>query len=291
MTEPQPGGPVAVEAAGADAQERRWHLEDERDFLRRSLADLVAEHDAGDIEDDDYVGLANRDRRRLAAVEAELADLVASPPVAPDEPSRQRTEKRRSTDGRAAKRRRPRWLAVVAVLALSAGATLLAVELASPRLPGQPETGTAAQNLAQRVVTQLNQATVLVNEGTSSALNQAVALYEAILVEDPDQPQALAELGYLEWEAGYAKADTALERSGESSVERSLAVESNDSAAHLFMGTIDLEGNHDPAAAVTQYRDFLAEHPPKSELDKAAALVREAFSDAGLPVPAGVPAG
>lgn len=170
------------------------------------------------------------------------------------------------------------------------GATLLVVDLASPRLPGQPETGTAAQNLAQRIVTQLSQATDLVNEGTPSSLSQALTLYQAVLVEDPNQPQALAELGYLEWEAGYARDDAALEKRGKVSVERSLAVESDDSAAHLFLGTIDLEGGHNPAAAVAQYRLFLAEHPPKAQLSKAAPLVRQAYSQARVAVPAGVPA-
>jgi hypothetical protein len=312
MTDGGRDTPGAVEVAGRATGERRWRLEDERDFLRRSLADLAAERDAGDIDRADYDGLLARDRRRLAAVESELAQLEAASAreaaaavggaTASGEgestENREKTQQPEKTDepsksarGKTTpKRRRPRWLAIVAAVALSAGATLLVVDLASPRLPGQPETGTVAQSAAERIVTQLNQATVLVNEGTSSSLSQALTLYEAILVEDPRQPQALAEFGYLEWEAGLARSDTALEKQGRASVERSLSVESDDSAAHLFLGTIDLEGAHEPTAAVTQYRLFLAEHPPAAEVAKAAPLLRQAFAEASESLPAGVPA-
>jgi len=266
--------------------EARWRLEDQRDFLVRSLADLGAEHDAGDIEQRDFDALRRRDEERLAAVEAELADLarrVAAASKEPD-PAARRVPRARS-------RRRPRWLAVVAVVALCAGTTLLVVKLASPRLPGQPITGSAAQNLAQTVQTQLAQATVLVNAGTATSLNQALALYERVLQEDPNQPQALAETGWLEWEAGYSQGRVDLEKAGRALVQRSLKVQPNDFGAHEQLGTIDLEQSHDASSAVTQYRAFLAEHPPKAQIAAAAHLIGEAFAEAGQPLPAGVPAG
>ena len=54
---------------------------------------------------------------------------------------------------------------MIAIVALTAGATLLVIHLASPRLPGQPETGSAPQNLAKEVQTQLAEASILVEEG------------------------------------------------------------------------------------------------------------------------------
>jgi hypothetical protein len=282
-------GAVTAPRKDADARsgdDRRWRLEDQRDFLVRSLADLRSEFAAGDLEARDYEALLARDEGRLSAVEDELrgldaeeseTDAAAAGPGHPDP-----DEAKRAT-----RRRRP-LLAVIATVALTAGATLLVIHLASPRLPGQPETGSAPQNLAKEVLTQLAEASILVEEGTSTSLDQALTVYRTVLVEDPTQPQALAETGWLEWEAGFSGGNTKLQRSGTALVARSIKVEPSDYAAHLFMGTIDLKGDHDAAAAVAQYKAFLSDHPPKAQITTAAPLIRQAFSEAGRPVPASV---
>ncbi len=270
------------EHAPADA-ERRWRLEDELDFLERSLSDLGAERDAGDIDERDFQVLAARDTERLSSVRAELEALDAAERArldGPPEPT--------AAPGAKGRRRRRRWLAVVGVVALSAGATLLAVHLASPRLPGQPPTGSIALSVPKRIEMQLGEASLLVDEGTKRSLAEALGVYRSVLAEDPRQPQALAETGWLEWEAGHARGDTALEDAGRTLVQRSIAVEHDDFAAHLFMGTIDLEQEHDPVAAVGQYRLFLAEKPPKAEVTSAAALIRQAFAEAGQSDPPGL---
>lgn len=269
---------------GRSSEDRRWRLEDQRDFLVRSLADLRLELDAGDIEPRDYEALVARDEGRLSAVEAELLDLdieeAAAPVPAPDAP----------TDPAAPARsgRRRVWLGVIATVALTAGTTLLVIHLAAPRLPGQPETGSITQNLAQEVQTQLAEASALVDDGTQSSLSEALAVYRQVLSEDPNQPQALAETGWLEWEAGFSVGDSSLETDGKGLVQRSLKVERDDYAAHLFLGTIELNQDHDPAAAVTQYSAFLSEHPPKSLITTAAPLIKQAYGAVGQPVPTAV---
>jgi hypothetical protein len=276
---------------GAAAEERaglRWRLEDQRDFLVRSLADLRAEHQAGDLESRDYRALLARDEGRLAAVEDELRVLARDENSAAARPAAGGPGGRTEPAGATATKRHPAWLAVVATVALTAGATLLVVHLASPRLPGQPETGGASLSLAKQIQTQLAQASILVEEGTSTSLDQALALYREVLAEDPAQPQALAETGYLEWEAGFVGADPKLEAAGRASVERSLKVEPKDYAAHLFLGTIELKGDKDPTAAVAQFELFLSEHPPEAQIASAAPLIETAFGDLGQPVPAGV---
>ena len=57
-------------------------LEEERDFLLRSLADLEAEHDAHDIDDVDYRNLKDDYTARAAAV----LRALESPPDRPVEP-------------------------------------------------------------------------------------------------------------------------------------------------------------------------------------------------------------
>jgi tetratricopeptide (TPR) repeat protein len=269
-------GRIEGSTAAVDG-ERRWRLEDQRDFLVRSLADLRAERAAGDIGEEDFAALLARDEGRLSAVRAELAELDRAEAEAPAPPT---------PDPRPRPRRRRRWLAAVAAAALAAGATLLAIELASPRVPGEPATGSTPGTVAA----ELDEAAALVNQGTTAALSEALALYRSVLKAEPDQPQALAETGYLEWEAGFSAADAAQEDQGKALVARSLAVEPDDFAAHLFLGTIDLEQGHDARAAVSQYRAFLAEHPPKARVQEAAGLITQAFRSAGDPVPAAVSA-
>lgn len=281
----------------------RWRLLDEREFLTRSLADAEEEHGAGDLATADYEALRRRDEARLAAVEARLAEsapeaavdgtgagkgaagpapMEAAPDAAltgpksrakgsPTPPSRRRV-------------RRNRLLAVVGVAAVVAAIVLLVIDLASPRLPGQPITGSVTLNSAKQVEEQLAQAADLVNEGTARSTDLALAVYREILSEDPHQPQALAETGWIEWQGGRAEHDTTLESAGRSLVEESIAVEHDDYAAHLYLGTIELEGG-DPTGAVAQYTTFLAEDPPSSVLATAASLVRQAFTEAGRPVP------
>src|SRR5688500_13837142 len=53
---------------------------DQREFLLRSLEDLEREHDAGDIDDDDYRALKDDyTARAAAALRAERAAAAASP--------------------------------------------------------------------------------------------------------------------------------------------------------------------------------------------------------------------
>jgi len=253
----------------------RWHLEDEREFLRRSLDDARRELEAGDLGRADYDALCRRDATRLGAVEAALAVLDAEEP----------------TEAAAARpRRRGRWLAVVGVVAIAAGTTLLALDLAAPRAPGQPITGSIKVNQHQQIETQLAQATALEGQGSASAIAEALVIYSRVLAEDPRQALALRESGWLEWQDGMTTGDRSLRVEGTTLVKQSLVVAPDDYAAHLYLGTIDFEGNHDPADAIAQYRAFLAEHPPAKWIERGAVFIRAAYGAAGLPVPVQVPA-
>jgi hypothetical protein len=276
----------------AEERDERWHLEDEREFLQRSLDDAASEHEAGDMDDSDHEVLMRRDRARLATVTEALAAFDADEPHPPvttvaatngapadggPEPLEQRARRPR---GRTA-------LGVVGVLALLAGGVLLLVHLAAPRLPGQTPTGGVTVNGDQLVDRQLEQATVLVQQ---NKIVNALKLYHQILTEDPTRPEALAESGWLEWEAGQSSNDTSLMADGRASVDRSVTVAPTFYAGHLFLGTIELQGDHDPTAAVTQYRLFLADHPPAQLVTSAAPFIENAFTQVHQPLPKGVAA-
>jgi tetratricopeptide (TPR) repeat protein len=285
------------------AAEDRWHLEDRRDFLRRSLADADREHDAGDLSDDDYVVLRRRDERLLADVEASLTALGddrSSPSPSPSPSPASESPMTRSPwpglvplvvdedDEPRPRRHRRTWLAVVGTLAIVAGVVLLVVHLTSPRLPGETATGSITLSHSQQIQEQLAEATTLVQK---NELVAALGVYKQVLSETPHQPQALAEWGWLEWQAAQTAGNLTLAAEGRSAVAESVKVDPSLYAGYLYLGTI-LLAQKQPAAAVAEYQKFLANHPPKAWITNAAPSIAKAFSEAHQPLPAGVkPAG
>jgi len=270
--------PVPVEHPAAEQAPDRWHLEDEREFLVRSLADADAELEAGDLTSEDHQLLVGRDRRRLEVVEAELASLgVADPgnqaagaPAAP-----RRRFKRRG------------WMAVGGVVALAAAAVLLVVSLTTSRLPGQPSSGSVDVNAQQKIDQQLAQATTLVAEGD---VGGAIALYGSVLGEDPNQPEALAEWGWLSYQVGVKAGNAALIRDARGVVARSVEADPSAPAGHLFDGIIVLQQDHDAVRAVDQFAQFLADHPTAAQIQSSAPYLRQAYAQADEPLPSQVAA-
>ncbi|HLH47068.1 MAG TPA: hypothetical protein VKV25_07915 [Acidimicrobiales bacterium] len=285
----------------------RWRLEDQRQFLIRSLRDAELEHDAGDLSDADFDLLCRRDEARLAAVEEELArldreaaavpGLATAAPGADGKAARPEAvpERRRAAAGaedgapqlsdrvpRPRNRRRRRWLAVVGAVSLAAGVVLLVVHLTAPRLLGETGDGSVQLDPAQTVHRQLDQAAALVSRGSVA---EGLDLYLQVLQEDPRQPTALAEAGYLEWEYS---ANARVRDAGRALVERSIAVQPGNYAAHLFLGVIELVQDANAAGATDQFTLFLAEHPPASLVAQAAPTIRRAFEAAKRPVPPGL---
>jgi len=302
MSAGRPGAPAdqedeAQEAAGPVSEER-WRLLDKVDFLERSLEDAGREHEVGDLSDEDHALLVRRDTERLAKVTAELAALDAADRTAETdqraaEPEDDDEGEGAGADGAAVpgastRRRRRKWLAVVGAALVAAGAVVLVVSLAAPRLPGQPETGSIKLNGDQLIRQQLTQADTLV---TTNNLVGALRLYREVLGEDPDQPEALAESGWLEYEAGVQSGEAKLVAEGRTSVTRAEALSPGLAGPHLFIGVIELQQDGDAAAAVAEFRSFLADHPSAADVDNAAPFLRQAFAQAGQPLPAGVPAG
>ena len=139
-------------------------LVEERDFCLRSLLDLEAEHEAGDIDEADYHTLKEAYTARAAAALRALDGRSAEP-----EPSRSGDDDARSTapgpsdghlarhrgvhDRRGARRGRRRALISVAVVVVAAGAAWAVVASSATRLPGQEITGQAlgAEQLAELV--------------------------------------------------------------------------------------------------------------------------------------------
>jgi tetratricopeptide (TPR) repeat protein len=149
----------------------RAALEDQRDFLLRSLEDLEREHEAGDVDDHDYRTLKDDYTARTASVLRQMDAEPAGPP---------------------APRRRPmgRRLAVLAGAVAFAGvAGLLVAQASGRRDAGELSSGDIRQTVTER----LNEAARLLSEGDAEA---AVARYDEVLEDQPANAEALTYRGW-----------------------------------------------------------------------------------------------
>jgi tetratricopeptide (TPR) repeat protein len=270
-------GSPAVDGRDAPSDDERWFLADEREFLRRSLDDAEREHDAGDLSDDDHALLMARDRARLAEVEVDLVALgprpksgrpEAEPPSAAERPPL------------------PLWRKigiVAACLLIVTGGVILVTHYLQARQPGQASSGSVTLSQAQLIEQQLQQALALNNGGQTKA---ALVLYDKVLSEDPSNPAALAYAGYLQWNVGSAASVPSLVKIGRAEIEKSIELSPSYYEGHLFYGLVLENQDHNDAAAVVQFDEFLADDPPPAEPSQVAADVAPAYQGAGQPVPA-----
>jgi cytochrome c-type biogenesis protein CcmH len=308
-------------------------LADRQLFLERSLADAEAEHDAGDLSDADYQALLRRDRGRLETIEARMValeqaaaapDVLAgaavsasvgagsstglvagaghdprtaragssaddAPPLDPTSADPTSIPGPASTT-RPRRSRRQRFLLGGSVVTLSAAIVLVVVLVAVPRLPGQTETGNVTLSQQQKIAQTLAEAAVDEDAGN---LSQAAQLYNQILSESPNQAQATAQLGWLDYQVGTSGNSTTLKNQGRKLVERAVKLDPQDFAGHLYLGTILLLQDNDATGAVAQYQAFLGATnpvPAASVIKQAAPYIRRAYTQAGVALPSQVPA-
>ncbi len=268
----------------------RHELEDERTFLLRSLEDLDREHDAGDLSDEDHVLLRDGYIARAADVLRSLDAGAPSAVVATDGPGsglRRHDPASRSAATGTPHRRRRRRILVAAAVVVGIGCVVWAVAShVSTRLPGESATGSVTLTGSQQTDRTLAQAETLESQGD---VVEALGLYEAVLRRDPTQEQALAEVGWLEYEAGAQGKKASLLSLGERQEQEAERADAGDFAPHLYLGSM-LLAQGDPTAAVAQYRQFLADRPPRATVTAAVPFITKAFSEAHL-VPPTLPVG
>jgi hypothetical protein len=179
------------------------------------------------------------------------------------------------------RRRRPLLVGGLLVLVAALAITLVVTQT-GVRLPGQTATGSVSLSQGAQVRRTLAQAEALESSGDDT---QALRLFSQVLAQEPTQPEALAESGWLEFEAGAKSRDAAVLSEAQATEEAAERAEPDAYVPHLYLGSMLLaEGS--ATAAVAQYRQFLADGPPSSEVQVAQALITEAFRQAGQPVPA-----
>lgn len=149
-------------------------LEEERDFLLRSLDDLDREHAAGDLDDDDYEALRDDYTARAAAALHAI-------------------DERRATIAAAQGPRRP-WRTVgiaVAVLVVAGLAGWGVARAAGQRTGTDQATGGVSQSLGQQL------ANCLIISQSSDEPVEVLECYDAILAEHPANVEALTYRGWF----------------------------------------------------------------------------------------------
>jgi tetratricopeptide (TPR) repeat protein len=154
-----------------DATAARTALEEQRDFLLRSLEDLEREHEVGDIDEHDYAALKDDYTSRAAAV----LRAIAAEPRPPRRPGR------RSLARRA--------LPLLGVLAFAGLAGLLVAQMSGRRDEGQFSSGDVRQSVTEK----LNEAGQRFSDGDADG---AIALYDEVLEDQPTNAEALTYKGW-----------------------------------------------------------------------------------------------
>ncbi len=148
-------------------------LEEERDFLLRSLDDLEREHAAGDVDEHDYAVLKDDYTARAAIV---LRAIEAGRSAATPAPA-----------GRSPRRT---VLVGVGVVAFAVLAGLLVAQAAGRRDPGEVATGDVDQSITEK----LNEAG---RRSGAGEMDAALELYDEVLADDPGNPEALTYKGWV----------------------------------------------------------------------------------------------
>ena len=229
-------------------------VNDEREFLERSLADLDAERAAGDIADDDYKLLKERYQ----------AKLDASRDPSGGDRHHSGTEK---TSGVA---RKVGIGIVVAVLAVGAG--LLVARSSGSRGQGESITGESPADREAAAAGPLERAAELAAAGDVLG---ALEVYDEVLAEDPEDPAALTYKGWLLRNVGDANDETELAARGVALLEQASQVDPTFSEAWLFLGIVYYRDQDDPTRAVDALRLAIANDP----IPQVEAAARELLAE------------
>lgn len=194
-------------------------LEEQRDFLLRSLADLDRERDAGDLDDQDYRALRDDYTARAAEVLRAIEDQ-----------RRGFAEARRPVD----RTRTLVWAGGVVVFALLAGwmvARSMGAREAGDTITGGVDVKQSPSQRAQACVQQID----------PTAPSGAVACFRAVLDDDPRNPVANTWLGWqIGLTASFTEGEEAaqLEQAAADLVERAIEVDPNYSYARAFRAVL-----------------------------------------------------
>ncbi len=225
-------------------------LEEERDFLLRSLADLDAEHAAGDIDDADYEALKDDYTRRAAMAIRGIEDQRAAFASRPGIRWRQVLI----------------WMVGLAVLGGLSGS--LIARSSGARDDGDEATG----GLRESTITLLNQARSLL--GQQDRWDDAIGLYTEVLDEEPSNTEAITYRAWLAYRSG-EPAEESLDAWNEA---LTLDPDTTDAAVFTIIALSDL-GRYGEAAAALDEIDLATAPPEVTVLIEQRGIVGEVYGE------------
>jgi hypothetical protein len=229
-------------------------LEEQRRFLQRSLGDLEREHDAGDLDDDDYATLKHDYVDRLAAVSRAVEDGRAE----------LASNRRPSSPARTAG-----IVAAVVVFALVCG--FFVAQSAGRRDAGNTITGDIAQTARERNTQCLGEA--------RADPAKAVECYTSVLADAPQNVEALTYRGWIRFVGGDAQ--------GVADLHQAVTLDGKYPDVHAFLAVVLFRaGCVTDAAAELQRLDAL--NPTPLITDQVAGLrgqIQQALADPASAAP------
>ena len=204
-------------------------LEEQRDYLLKSLDDLESEHAAGDIDEIDYTELKDDYTARAAAT---IRTIDA--------------RKARVSDGGRGRSRRLLWISGIAVIAIVAG--IFIGQASGSRRAGEVGSGDIRANTRTKL---LQADDALQNQ----QFDDAIELYDEVLEIEPSNVQALTYRAWVRYRQDPV-ADLALP-----DFDEAIAVEPDYTDARVFNAIVLLEDGQ-PIEAAVQLKAFDATDPP-----------------------------
>jgi tetratricopeptide (TPR) repeat protein len=251
-------------------------LDDRREALLRSLADLEEAHASGALDEAGYLRLREQTVGRMARVLRALDRRDAAPPGSATAIALQDAPAGGARRGAAEPRRVPPWAVAVLI-----GGTVLAVVVASLARDAEPQLRASTPQASddplgffeRRVrehpddlAARLDLAHRYLDAGM---VEDALSEYAVALELDPDDAEALAHVGIILYQNG--RPEEALR-----SVDRALSTDPRYPEGLVIRGVILLRGLDRPEEAISAFETYLDAAPFGVERQTAKDLIAEA---------------
>jgi tetratricopeptide (TPR) repeat protein len=251
-------------------------LDDRREALLRSLADLEEAHASGALDEAGYLRLREQTVGRMARVLRALDRRDAAPPGSATAIALQDAPAGGARRGAAEPRRVPPWAVAVLI-----GGTVLAVVVASLARDAEPQLRASTPQASddplgffeRRVrehpddlAARLDLAHRYLDAGM---VEDALSEYAVALELDPDDAEALAHVGIILYQNG--RPEEALR-----SVDRALSTDPRYPEGLFIRGVILLRGLDRPEEAISTFETYLDAAPFGVERQTAKDLIAEA---------------
>ncbi|MDE3064125.1 MAG: hypothetical protein KGJ36_00450 [Acidobacteriota bacterium] len=233
----------------------QWH--DEIALREASLADARREHAAGELSDEEFAQIEERETRALARARAALEAFALTAPS----PTRTASPRRRRTS-----------LLLVAMVCFIVILVTLLVAALTFRQPGTSGTGAVTLDRAQRITQLLGEAEADTAVGQDAA---ALAAYAQVLSLDATNVTALTQTGWLDFSAGSAAKDPTLTALGVADLRRAITLAPTQAAPRLYYAIAAASTPGNRALAVREFRVFLSLSPSPAQLAIAAPFLSQ----------------